>query len=216
MGYIKKNLLGLRSNLLNRKMDCLDPAEIMRIAYQKADNPLISTSFGKFSEALLSLVPVSAPDIPVLWVNSGFNTERTILFSEEMKRKYNLNLIEVNPKISFQEFKEKYETFPEYGTKENKDLCQMIKVEPFRDFLSEFRPDFWFTGIRNDETNYRSNLGVCSVFANSILRIAPFIAYSNVAMRRFMFQNDLEIMLDYYDPCRPENKECGLQIIESI
>ena len=92
----------------------------------------------------------------------------------------------------------------------------MIKVEPFRDFLSEFRPDFWFTGIRNDETNYRSNLGVSSVFANSILRIAPFIAYSNVAMRRFMFQNDLEIMLDYYDPCRPENKECGLQIIESI
>ena len=92
----------------------------------------------------------------------------------------------------------------------------MIKIEPFRGFLSKFKPDFWFTGIRNDETNYRSKLGITSIFATSILRVAPFISYSDLAMRRFMFQNDLEIMTDYYDPCRPENKECGIQIIEKI
>jgi phosphoadenosine phosphosulfate reductase len=216
MKHIKKILLELRSSQLNKRLGDLHPEEIMKIIYQRARNPLISTSFGKYSEALLSLVPKSAPDIPILWVNSGFNTESTINFSQKMKEKYQLNLIEVNPKISLSEFKKKYNTFPEYGSKESEELCKIIKLEPFKNFLSEFKPDFWFTGIRNDETNYRSNLGTSSIFATSILRIAPFITYSDVAMRRFMFQNDLEIMLDYYDPCRPENKECGIQVIEKI
>lgn len=216
MKFLKKRFLELSSDRLNKRLGQQHPEQIMRIIYERSRNPLISTSFGKYSEALLSLVPKSAPDIPILWVNSGFNTESTIHFSQEMKKKYSLNLVEVNPEISLEEFKKKYDTFPEYGTKENEELCQIIKVDPFRKFLSEFKPDFWFTGIRNNETSYRSNLGVSSIFASSILRIAPFISYSDAAMRRFMFQNDLQIMLDYYDPCRPENKECGIQVIENL
>ena len=212
----RKKFLELRSNHINNQCDNLTPQKIISLINQRAKKPLVSTSFGKYSEALLSLLPGSAPDIPVLWVNTGFNSESTLEFVERMKHKYKLNLIEINPSITFQEFKNKYDTFPENGTKANDDLCNTIKEAPFKDFLSDFKPDFWFTGIRNDETDYRSTIGVASVFASSFFRIAPFIRYSDVAMRRFMFENDLEIMLDYFDPCRPDNKECGIQIIESL
>ena len=84
MKHIKKILLELRSSQLNKRLGDLHPEEIMKIIYQRARNPLISTSFGKYSEALLSLVPKSAPDIPILWVNSGFNTESTINFSQKI------------------------------------------------------------------------------------------------------------------------------------
>src|SRR5690606_39335879 len=82
----------------NPKLKGKSPEELVAWALSQAKNPIITTNFRPYESAILHLVAKQRPDITVLWVDSGYNTDATYQFANKVIRDLNLNVITYIPK----------------------------------------------------------------------------------------------------------------------
>ena len=67
--------------------------EVVEWAIAQADGrAIVSTNFRPYEAVILHLVTQAQPDIPVLWVDHGYNREATYKHSEELRSLLNLNI----------------------------------------------------------------------------------------------------------------------------
>ncbi|HEX4975733.1 MAG TPA: phosphoadenosine phosphosulfate reductase family protein, partial [Pseudomonadales bacterium] len=100
----------------NNQFKNAQPADIIRYALTYAKRPLISTSFGAHSAALLHLLTQIRPDITVLWVDSGYNTAATYRFADKLTIALKLNLHSYVPHISAAHLNARYRGIPDADT----------------------------------------------------------------------------------------------------
>src|SRR5438046_6216663 len=85
----------------NQKLRSQSPEEITRKMIEQAEGgAIVSTNFRPFEAVLLHLCVQVQPDIPVLWVDHGYNRPATYKHAEELKRRLGLNLKPYLPKIT--------------------------------------------------------------------------------------------------------------------
>src|SRR5882672_1954284 len=69
------------------------PLEIVRWAVAQAHGrAIVSTNFRPYEAAILHLAVQVQPDIPVLWVDHGYNRAATYKHAEELRTRLGLNL----------------------------------------------------------------------------------------------------------------------------
>jgi len=61
---------------------------------------IVSTNFRPYEAVILHLVTQAQPDIPVLWVDHGYNREATYKHAEELKALLKLNIQAFVPKLT--------------------------------------------------------------------------------------------------------------------
>ena len=151
-----------------------------------------------------------APNTPIVWVDTGYNTDETYQHCEQLQQLLELNLHIYHPKrsvahraaIGFNPAPEE----PGYG-----EFVDEIKLEPFKRALDELQPSYWITGIREEETEHRRSLGVQTDAPNDIKKIAPLFYWSEVNLINFMVKHKLPFSINYQDIAKQnENQECGL------
>ena len=77
------------------------PGEIVRWAVGRAaGRAIVSTNFRPFEAAILHLAVQVQPDIPVLWVDHGYNRPATYRHAEELRGRLKLNLQSYLPRLS--------------------------------------------------------------------------------------------------------------------
>src|SRR5471032_2463238 len=77
------------------------PLEIVRWAVaQAAGRAIVSTNFRPYEAVVLHLATQAQPDIPVLWVDHGYNRPATYKHAEQLRAQLTLNLKPFLPKIS--------------------------------------------------------------------------------------------------------------------
>lgn len=197
----------------NRHLAHRSPQAIVEWTALNSQNPILTTNFRPLSVALIHMVTRAIPDIPVIWIDGGYNTAATLEFASRLKQQLNLNLQIYRPREdSFA--KSKSRDIPRVGSAAYEQFVERVKIEPFQRALGEWRPDFWLTGIRADQTAYRRSLEVLSEGPRQIVRVAPFLNWTEVDVEGYVYANDLPDHNDYYDPTKPSNeRECGLQIV---
>src|SRR5438105_12670876 len=85
----------------NRKLRDQTPLEIVRWAIAQATGrAVVSTNFRPYEAVLLHLCVEVQPDIPVLWVDHGYNRPATYRHAEELRKSLDLNLKPYVPKIT--------------------------------------------------------------------------------------------------------------------
>src|SRR6185436_19726650 len=73
--------------------------EIVKWAIAQANGrAIVSTNFRPYEAVILHLVTQVQPDIPVLWVDHGYNRPATYQHAEEVKRLLKLNIKAYLPK----------------------------------------------------------------------------------------------------------------------
>jgi len=119
----------------------------------KEHRACFTCSFQAEDLVVLDLVRKRLPNIPVLFLETGYHFRETYEFRDELTRELGLNLVNVIPKQTVQaqesEFGILYQTDP---TK----CCQLRKVDPLLEALEPF--DAWFTGLRREQSVTRRNL----------------------------------------------------------
>jgi phosphoadenosine phosphosulfate reductase len=179
-----------------------------------ARRPIISTNFRPLSIALVHLVTRVKADIPVVWVDSGYNTEATYRFVDRVTRQFKLNLHIYTPRGTAARRAQLEGRAPEVDTPEHARFTHEVKLEPFERALDDWRPDFWITGIRRDQSDYRRSLEVVSDGPRGVTRIAPIYRWTEVDVEGYIDANGLPDYDDYHDPTKgKENRECGLQTL---
>src|SRR5579864_2677508 len=85
----------------NEELREKSPLEITRWAIAQAPNrAIVSTNFRPYEAVVLHLCVQVQPDIPVLWVDHGYNRPATYKHAEQLKKRLNLNLKIYLPLIS--------------------------------------------------------------------------------------------------------------------
>ncbi len=207
-----------RANLaeLNTQFEDSKPSEIMHYTLERAVNPVVFTNFRPLAIACLHLVSNSGAelgrkDIPVIWVDHGFNTPETYRHIERVVDHLNLNLKVYSPKMSAAHYTAVYGDIPPLDTPEHDHFSRIVKLEPFNRAMQDLQPDVWLNGIRRDQNAHRKNLNIFTFGSHGTVRVAPMFQLNELDVEEYIYDRDLPDNHDYYDPTKgEEHRECGL------
>lgn len=135
-------------------------SEFLRDHLAGAKNACVTSSFQAEDVVVLHMVREFAPDIPVLFLETGYHFPETLAYRDRIAGEWNLNLVNVLPERTVEqqesEFGILYQTAPDR-------CCGMRKVEPLFRSLAPY--DTWITGLRRQQSKSRANLQAEESFA---------------------------------------------------
>jgi phosphoadenosine phosphosulfate reductase len=190
--------------------------EIIRWAISQAGGrAVVSTNFRPYEAVVLHLVTQVQPDIPVLWVDHGYNRPATYKHAEQLKALLKLNIKAYLPKLTAAHYDSVHGGMPE-PTPENEERIKAfstaMKLEPFQRGMKELAPTVWITALRKVQNPNRAGLDIVSPDGNfNSLKISPVFYWSDAEMEAYLKQHNLPNEWDYFDPAKADEKrECGL------
>jgi phosphoadenosine phosphosulfate reductase len=192
------------------------PGEIVRWAIaQAAGRAIVSTNFRPYEAVVLHLVTQVQPEIPVLWVDHGYNRPATYQHAEQLKSLLRLNIKPFVPKVTAAHYDAIHGGAPE-PTPENEERIKafstVMKLEPFQRGMKELAPTVWITALRKVQNPNRAGLDIVSHDANfGSLKISPVFYWTDKDMHEYLTAHNLPNEWDYFDPAKADEKrECGL------
>ncbi len=141
------------ANLENLETRTADELVDLLLAGGLSKRACMTCSFQAEDIVVLNLLRTRVPQIPVLFLETGYHFAETYQFRNQIVREWNLNLVNVTPKLSVAQQES------QLGILYRDDparCCQLRKVEPLFAALEPF--DLWYTGLRREQSPTRRNL----------------------------------------------------------
>jgi len=197
----------------------------------------VTCSFQAEDMVVLQLVREHLPDVPVLFLETGYHFAEVYAYRDQMTAEYGLNLVNVMPLETVEQQESKfgilYQSQPD-------QCCRLRKVGPLFNALEKH--DIWFTGLRRVQSPTRANLQVIDQFplptGKQLQKISPLASWTDKDVWAFARENKIPL-LPLYDagytsigcepctalPADPGNArsgrwagrklECGIHIAEA-
>jgi phosphoadenosine phosphosulfate reductase len=215
---LDQNLPGLlgpeRIAQANAELHSRPPEEIVRWAIDRAGGrAVVSTNFRPFEAVILHLCVGIQPDIPVLWVDHGYNRPATYRHAEDLRTRLGLNLKAYLPRLSAAHRDAIHGPLPARDDEEGlRRFSAAMKLEPFQRALQELAPTVWITALRRVQSPGRAELDIVACEADTgPLKVNPVFHWSDADMEGYLRAHDLPNEWDYFDPAKGAKKrECGL------
>ncbi len=159
-------------------LESLAPAEVIgRVLGDNAGKTsAITCSFQVEDMIVLHLLRQQVADIPVVFLETGYNFAETYAYRDRLARDWNLNLVNADAKQSVAEQES------QFGILNRTDpgrCCHLRKVEPLMAALENY--DIWFTGLRREQSPTRRNLQVVEHHelptGKVLLKVSPLAAW---------------------------------------
>ncbi len=152
--------------------------DILRWARACIPRFAVTSSFGADSAILLSLVAQVDPDLPVLFLDTGFHFAESLAYRHTLARRLGLrNIIDVRPELGVAEQAARYG-----GALYHRDpdvCCALRKVAPLDESLDGY--DGWATGLRRSQTPDRADTPVVAWAdrgGRKLVKVAPLAAWT--------------------------------------
>jgi phosphoadenosine phosphosulfate reductase len=184
---------------------------------QAGGRAIVSTNFRPYEAVLLHLATQVQPDIPVLWVDHGYNRPATYRHAEDLQRRLNLNLKPYLPRLTAAHYDATRGGVPE-ATPENEERLQafskVMKLEPFQRGMRELAPTVWLTALRKVQNPNRAGLDLAVLDQSfQTLKVSPLFHWTDAQMEAYLKEHGLPNEWDYFDPAKADDKrECGLHV----
>jgi phosphoadenosine phosphosulfate reductase len=123
------------------------PAEIVRWALAQAGGrAIVSTNFRPYEAAILHLAVEAQADMPVLWVDHGYNRPATYRHAEALRARLKLNLKPYLPRVTAAHRDAIHGPIPTTDDETGlKKFSAVMKLEPFQRGMKELAPTVWIT-----------------------------------------------------------------------
>jgi phosphoadenosine phosphosulfate reductase len=145
---------------INRQLADATAEQVVEWAADTFGNGLVmSTSFGIQAAVMLHLVTQIVPDIPIIWVDTGYLPAETYQFAEQLTERLKLNLKVYQSPISPARMEALYGRLWAQNDVESLNRYDQIrKVEPMQRALKELKATAWLAGLRSEQTDHRKTL----------------------------------------------------------
>src|SRR4051794_13730 len=169
----------------NAELRGKSPLEIVRWAIAQTNGrAIVSTNFRPYEAVLLHLCAQVQPDIPVLWVDHGYNRPATYQHAEQLKEHLKLNLKAYLPQMTPAHRDALHGPIPGPEQEEGlKQFSALMKLEPFQRGMRELAPAVWLTALRKVQNPNRAGLDILSHDANfGTLKVSPVFYLTDADM----------------------------------
>ncbi len=198
----------------NASLRSRSPAEIVRWAIGRAEGrAIVSTNFRPFEAVVLHLCVQVQPDLPVLWVDHGYNRPATYRHVEDLRARLNLNLKPYLPRVTAAHRDAIHGPVPTVADEEAlRQFSAQVKLEPFQRGMRELAPTVWITALRRMQNPGRAGLDVVTHDPGTrTLKVSPVFHWTDADMESYLREHGLPNEWDYFDPAKgDEKRECGL------
>ena len=178
---------------LNARFELAHPREIIRWALQEPGlgRIAIASAFQAEGTAVMHMATEIRPDVPILFLETGFNFAETLAFKEQLTERLGLNVVDLvgDHTVETQEAAfgpRLYERAPER-------CCEMNKVRPMFRALREL--DAWMTAFRRDSSPTRAAAPILHRYelepGKQIVKVNPVATWTRQDTWAYLKANDL-------------------------
>jgi len=118
-----------------------------------ANSVCLTCSFQAEDMVVLDLLRAHLPQVPVIFLETGYHFADTYQFRDKITQEWQLNLVNALPR---QTVKQQESELGLLYAGDPAKCCQLRKVEPLMASLEPF--EIWFTGLRREQSPTRKNL----------------------------------------------------------
>ena len=175
---------------LNERFEQAHPVDIIRWAVDTfRPDVALTSSFGADSAAVIHLALQADPRISVRTVDTGFLFPETRRFTEELRRRWNLNLTVVRTTLPQTEIERLTREHTTGRPVDDRYCCGEYKREATERALAGLRG--WIAGLMRVEAPTRRQTPVVERLATGLVKVAPIAAWTHKQVYEYMQQHDL-------------------------
>lgn len=178
---------------LNATFEHAHPREILAWGLQASGlrKVAIASAFQAEGTAIMHMATSIRADVPVLFLETGFQFAETLAFKEQLAERLGLNVIDLYGALTVeqqaQEYGERlYERDPEL-------CCELNKVRPMFEALRGL--DGWVTAFRRDSSPTRANAPFVEQYelepGHTIVKVNPVAAWTRADTWAYLAEHDL-------------------------
>jgi phosphoadenosine phosphosulfate reductase len=177
----------------SRELEGRPAPEIIRWAVDRfGDGLVIGSSFGKDSLVIMDLARRLRPDIPVLFLETGYHFPETLQFRDRLRTESKVNIVDVRPDLSVAQQDAAFGS--ELFARAPDHCCEMRKVAPLHKALAGRRA--WMTGVRRTQGPQRASTPVVEwqelgENGPGVFKINPLVAWTLPEVDAYMDEHSL-------------------------
>jgi len=211
--------------------------EVIQDALASGGRVCVTCSFQTEDMIAVELVRERIPDVPVLFLETGYHFAEVYRYRDEMTARYGLNLVNVIPEQTISSHEAQFGLLHQ---SQPDQCCKLRKVGPLFAALEDY--DVWVTGLRRVQSPTRANLKTIDNFplpsSKQLVKVSPLASWSDKEVWQYARELDIPILSLYNDgytsigcePCtaKPTDStnlrsgrwagrklECGIHIAEA-
>jgi phosphoadenosine phosphosulfate reductase len=177
-------------------MTATSAENIIAQALEAEGTACLTCSFQAEDMVVLHLVRERLPNVPVLFLETGYHFNEVYRYRDEMTARYGLNLVNVMPERTVAEQESEFGIL--YQTKPDQ-CCKLRKVGPLFAALANY--DVWFTGLRRVQSPTRANLQAIDTFplpsGKKLLKVSPLADWTDKDVWAFAREHDIPLLSLY-------------------
>jgi phosphoadenosine phosphosulfate reductase len=170
---------------------------VVQEALARGGAACVTCSFQAEDMAVLHLVREQMPDVPVLFLETGYHFPEVYEYRDQMAARYGLNLVNVIPEETVEQQEAKFQMLYQHKPDQ---CCKLRKVGPLFRALENF--DIWFTGLRRVQSPTRANLQEIDAFplpsGKQLVKVSPLASWNDKEVWDFDRANEIPL-LPLYD-----------------
>ncbi|HWC31696.1 MAG TPA: phosphoadenylyl-sulfate reductase [Actinomycetota bacterium] len=177
----------------NERFERSAPEAVLRWVFDGsgASQIAIASAFQAEGVCVIHMATRIRPDVPILFLDTGFHFEETLAFKRKLTERLGLNVVELTgrytPDMQAREFGPRlYERDPEL-------CCRLNKVEPFTEALHGY--DAWITALRRDSAPTRAGTPIVEQYelepGRWMLKANPIATWNRRDAWSYLREHDL-------------------------
>ncbi|MEY2879520.1 MAG: hypothetical protein RLZZ15_1900 [Verrucomicrobiota bacterium] len=151
---------------------------------------VLSSSFGAQAAVMLSLATRIVPNIPVVFIDTGYLFPETYRFADELTAKLKLNLHVYRAELTPAWLEARHGKLWEQGIDGLERYNRLVKVAPMQRALRELGATAWLAGLRRAQSSSRERLEIVGR-QDAHFKIHPIIDWSDRDIHRYLTQHGL-------------------------
>ncbi len=157
---------------------------------------VVTNSFQAEDMVLLHMVRQTLPDVPVVFLDTGYHFAEVYTYRDNMAKAWGLNLINLLPDLTVAEQESQFGIL---NQSEPSRCCGMRKVKPLFAALEQYA--LWLTGLRREQAKSRAALNEMEEFplpnGRTIRKLSPLTEWSAKDVWTYATQHEIPLLTLY-------------------
>lgn len=181
----------ITADTLSSRLEPLKAGERLRLLHEEFGSRVVATtSFGLQAAVMLHLIHHHAPEMPVVFIDTGYLFPETYQYMQELMSQWPVNLHTYLPRMTAAHQEALYGKLWEQGKEGNEKYALLNKVEPMNRALQELDADVWLSGLRRSQSSTRANRPFAEQ-QKKTLKVYPILDWADAQVAAYMNSHNI-------------------------